>query len=269
MLLNLQGSRVLVTGASSGIGEETAWAFARAGAHVIIVSERESDLNAVACAIQEAGGRATPLVVDLTHPEQVDGLIRRVESRLGPLDVLVNNAGMGMSAPVLDTQLADMRSLFEVNFFALASLCKQALEVMAPRGRGRIINVSSAAGRFGSPTISAYSATKGAVHAYTQSLRLEARVYGIQVSEVLPISVRTRFFENVRGGKYRPAGLVLTAETVAQSIVRAAAARVAKPEILPFPGIRAVFVLNALLPGLLVRLAGRRYANALHIRTKK
>ncbi len=263
MASELKQRCVLVTGASSGIGEETARAFARAGAHVVIVSERAADLEAVALSIRALGGQATPVVVDLTHPEQVEGLIARVESLVGPLDILVNNAGVGMSTSVLDTRLADMRFLFEVNFFALASLCQQALAVMAPREHGRIINVSSAAARFGSPTISAYSATKGAVHAYTQALRLEARIYGIHVSEVLPVSVRTRFFENAVGRKYRPMGVVLTAQAVAESILRCATARVPQPEVLPYRGIRALFVLNALLPGLLVRLAGRRYAQAL------
>src|SRR5207248_8264159 len=117
------------------------------------------------------------------------------------------------------------------NFFALAELCKQALEVMAPRRKGRIINVSSAAGRFGSPTISAYSATKGAVHAFTQALRIEARVHGVYVSEVLPISVQTKFFDNVKGEKYQPTGVVLPPETVAQSILRCATARRPRPEI--------------------------------------
>jgi short-subunit dehydrogenase len=260
--LDLSQRCILITGASSGIGEATARACARQGARVVLVSERESELNAVAESICEAGGKAVPLVVDLSHPEQVEGLIARIEAEVGPLDTLVNNAGVGLQASVLETRSTDMRFLFEVNFFALAELCRQAIAVMIPRRKGRIINVSSAAGRFGSPNISAYSATKGAVHAFTQSLRLEARVHGVFVSEVLPISVRTGFFDNVKTGKYQPQGLVLTPEGVAQDIVRCIAAPRPRPEILPFRGIRLVFVLNALLPGLLVRLAGRRYAHA-------
>src|SRR5581483_5068861 len=103
---------------------------------------------------------------------------------------------------------------------------------------------------------------KGAVHAYTHALRMEARAYGVHVSEVLPISVRTRFFQNVKGEKYRPSGIVLTSEQVADSIVRCAAARHPKAEVLPYRPIRAVFVLDALFPGLLDRFAAQEFAEA-------
>lgn len=262
MSIDLRDRKVLITGASSGIGEAAARAFAAAGAHAAIVSEREAELNAVAEAICATGGRAAAFVADFSKPEQVDGLIARVEQQIGPLDILVNNAGVGMSADILSTPMADMRFLFEVNFFALAALCRQALAAMSPRGHGHIINVSSAAGRFGSPTISAYSATKGAVHAYTQALRIEARVYGVAVTEVLPISVQTPFFDNVRRGRYRPGGVVLTADRVAQSILHCAASAHPRPEVLPYPFLRTAFVLNALLPGLLTRYAGREYARS-------
>ena len=91
---------------------------------------------------------------------------------------------------------------------------------MAQRGSGRIINVSSAAAQFGCASFSAYSASKAALHAYTQALRIEARVNGVSVSEVIPISVRTPFFDNVKGKAYQPLGVVITAEQVANSIIR-------------------------------------------------
>jgi len=255
--------RALITGASSGIGEATAWEFVRQGVTVVLVSEQEKALISVAQSLCAAGGQASAMVVDLAQPEQVVGLIARAESESGPLDILVNNAGIGMSASILETRQSDLRHLFEVNFFALAELSRQALAVMAPRGKGRILNVSSAAGCFGSPTISAYSATKGAVHTFTQALRIEAREYGVLVGEVLPISVQTRFFDSVKGEKYRPQGRVLTAETVARSIVRNALSRRLRAEILPYPALRIVFVLNAMWPDLLARLAHWQYARSL------
>jgi short-subunit dehydrogenase len=253
---------ILITGASSGIGEATARAFAKAGARLVLVSEQEEQLPAVAQSLCEAGGQAAAIVADFSKPEQVEGLVARAEQVMGPLEVLVNNAGVGLGASVLDTKPSDLRFLFEVNFFALANLCRQALAVMAPRGQGRIINVSSAAGRLGGTTIGAYAATKGAVHAYTNALRMEARAYGVHVSEVLPISVRTRFFQNVKGEKYRPSGIVLTSEQVADSIVRCASARHPKAEVLPYRPIRAVFVLDALFPGLLDRFAAKEFAES-------
>lgn len=253
---------ILITGASSGIGEATARRFAQAGARVVLVSEHEESLHAVAQSICEAGGQAAAIVADFSKPEQVEGLIARAEQAMGPLETLINNAGVGLGASVLDTKPSDLRFLFEVNFFALASLCRQALAVMAPRGCGHIINVSSAAGRLGGTTIGAYAATKGAVHTFTNSLRMEARAYGVHVSEALPISVRTHFFQNVKGKKYRPSGIVLTPEQVAESIVRCAASRHPKAEVLPYRPIRAVFVLDALFPGLIDRFTAKEFGKS-------
>src|SRR5579871_1658085 len=259
MALNLKDQRILITGASSGIGEATARLLASAGASVALVSEREAELNAVVQAIGDAGGRALAWVADFSQPEQVEGLVCRVEEQFGPLDALVNNAGVGMRIPVMDMREENLRFLFEVNFFALASLCQQALRAMAPRKQGRIVNVSSATAYFGCANMSAYSAAKGAVHTYTQALRGEALEMGIHVSEILPISVQTPFFDNVKEGKYRPRGVVLTVEAVAKSIVRCLAARNPRPEVLPYLPVRAVFVLNTLLPGILDRLAAKRF----------
>lgn len=260
--MELRGRCILITGASSGIGAEAAQQFAREGARVVIISEQEDDLKAVAQSIREAGGDATPIVADFSRPEQVSGLIARVEREVAPVDVLVNNAGVGLGAAILDTKPSDLRFLFEVNFFALADLCRQALEVMSTRKQGRIINLSSAAGRFGSAGVSAYSATKGAVHTYTQALRVEASVYNVQISEILPISVRTKFFENVKGSKYRPQGVVLTTEQVARSIVRCASAPIMPAEVYPYRLIQLVFAADALLPGFLSRIAGRNFREA-------
>jgi uncharacterized protein len=248
-----------VTGASSGIGEVTAKMFAEQGAAVVVVSEQENDLNRVVEEIRQTGGKAVAIVADFSKPEQVEGLIARAEQEIGPLDVLVNNAGLGLGATILETKPEQLRFLFEVNFFALTSLCRQALEVMTPRRRGHIINVSSATGRFGSPKVSAYSATKGAVHTFTQALRIEASVAGVHVTEVLPISVRTKFFDNVEGEKYKPAGIVLTAETVACSIVRCAQSPRPKAEVLPYRLVSLVFVLDALFPGLIARIAASKF----------
>lgn len=260
MPTRLQNKRILITGASSGIGEAVAREFARQGAEVVVVSERTEELNAVAQSIREAGGRAAVFVVDLSKPAQVQGLIARIEAEVGALDVLVNNAGIGLGATIMETRQDQMRLLFEVNFFALADLCRQALTVMAARRSGRIINISSAAALFGSPTVSAYSATKGAVHAYTMGLRTEASAYGVYVSEVLPVSVQTRFFESVHGEQYRPSGVMLTSEKVARSIVQCAAAARPPAEVQPYYPIRFIFILTALFPTFMAGIAARQHA---------
>lgn len=261
--MDLRNRRVLVTGGSSGIGEATARAFARQGAHVILISDNAVNLASVLESLLATGARVMASVIDLTKAEQIDGLIENLEKQVGPIDTVINNAGVGLGASILDTKLDDMRVVFEINFFALHQLCQQALRHMAPRRAGCIINVTSAAGRFGSPTVAAYSASKGAVHAYTQALRIEASVYNIHVSEVLPISVRTRFFDSVKGEKYMPEGVVLTPEWVADSIVRTACLRNPPAEVLPYRPIRLVFAFDSLFPGVLGKLAGRNYVRSL------
>jgi short-subunit dehydrogenase len=247
---------VMVTGASSGIGEAAARAMARLGATVVITSEREEDLLKAAESInaeaRSAGGKAIPIVVDFSRPDQVADLAERAEALAGPIDTVVNNAGVGMRCLIGERPFDDTRFVFEVNFFALASLCTQFLQRMQERNSGRIINISSAAGQFGCANMSTYSATKGAVHAYTQALRVEARVHGVWVSEVVPISVRTPFFERARGKAYRPLGVVLTPERVAQSIVKCACAAHPAPEVWPYWPIRFAFLANVLAPGLMV-----------------
>ena len=141
MPTRLQNKRILITGASSGIGEAVAREFARQGAEVVVVSERTEELNAVAQSIREAGGRAAVFVVDLSKPAQVQGLIARIEAEVGALDVLVNNAGIGLGATIMETRQDQMRLLFEVNFFALADLCRQALTVMAARRSARTVEM--------------------------------------------------------------------------------------------------------------------------------
>ena len=257
--MDLSNRRVLVTGASSGIGEATARAFAAQGAHVVLVSEQADALAGVRDSICAESGKAHCAVADLTQPTQIAGLWERLEAEIGPIDTLVNNAGVGLGATILDTRLEDIRFVFEVNFFGLHQLCQQALRCMGERNFGYILNVTSAAGRFGSPTVSAYSASKGAVHAYTQALRIEAGAYNVRVSEILPISVRTQFFSSVKGNTYQPGGVVLTPEQVAASIVRAARQKYPPAEVLPYRPVRLVFAIDSLLPGALGRLAGRNY----------
>ena len=213
-LQSMKNRTVLVTGASSGIGEAAALAMAVLGATVVITSEREDDLLKAAQRINDAaaaaGGKALPIVVDFSKPDQVSDLAARAEALAGPIDTVVNNAGVGMRCLIGERPFEDTRFVLEVNFFALASLCTQFLQRMQERKSGRIINISSAAGQFGCANMSTYSASKGAVHAYTQAMRVEARVHNIWVSEVVPISVRTPFFERARGKAYRPLGVVIT-----------------------------------------------------------
>ncbi|MBX3167150.1 MAG: SDR family NAD(P)-dependent oxidoreductase [Candidatus Eremiobacteraeota bacterium] len=206
-------ANALITGASSGIGLSTARRLAQRGHQVLLLSYDEPELLQ---ACSSLGPQAVPVLCDLSMPEQVEGLWLRLEESYGPIDTLINNAGIGLRAEVVDTEMADLRRLFEVNFFAAANLCRQAMACMSRRRRGHILNLTSAAARRSLPCIGAYGASKAALHGLTQSLRLEASGSGVTVSEVLPISVTTPFF--ARAG-YQPRGLTQTPEQVAEQIL--------------------------------------------------
>ena len=173
----------------------------------------------------------------------------RVEEKIGFCDVLVNNAGIGLHKTLEESSEEEFRRVFEVNFFALTSLCRQAIHYMKERGQGHIINISSASARRSLAHMSCYGATKGAVHCFSQAVRSEVAPYGIAVTEILPISVRTDFFD--RAG-YQPKGLVQTPETIAKLIERAIRTREA--ELCSSQLTRLGFVLDVIAPNLAAKL---------------
>lgn len=252
--------RALVTGATAGIGRATAELFARHGIEVGVLSNIAPEIAETVAAIRDAGGRAFPVFADLSRPGAVTGLVARLEAEGGPLDVLVNNAGIGLQADVLDTEEEDLRRLFEVNLFSAFLLSRDALRGMAERGRGHIVNVSSASARRALPGMAVYASTKAAMHALSQALRVEARAAGVRVTEILPMSVRTRFFQdavNRDARPYAPGGWTVSSEVVAERILRAL--RHPAAEVYTSTLSRLVLGLDGLCPSVLdAVLAARR-----------
>jgi short-subunit dehydrogenase len=241
--------RVLVTGATSGIGRAVADRFAKEGYVVGILAEVPEQVERTVDEICARRGCAIPIHCDLSKPEQVRGLIDRLEEEGFPLDILVNNAGIGMQADILETTEADLRLLFEVNFFAMATLSRDALRRMGARGRGHIFNVSSAAARRALPGMSTYACTKAAMHVFSQALRVEGRAAGVYVTELLPMSVRTPFFENARnpsGKAYEVPAFSTTPEFLAERIWRAV--RRPAPEIYTSTLSRLALALDGVNP---------------------
>ncbi|RMG52500.1 MAG: SDR family oxidoreductase [Acidobacteria bacterium] len=249
MAEDLRGKVAIITGASSGIGKETALALAGEGVRVVLAARREPRLREVAEMIDARGGQALIVPTDMSVPHEVERLIRMVVERFQRIDLLINNAGYGLFASIEETTTDDLRRIMEVNFIGAFVAIKAVLPVMRQQGRGHIINVASVAGKRALPYSGAYSATKFALVALSESLRVELAGSGIDVSLVCPAATATEFFqvaENRTGRRVRPVGPVQSAGEVARAIV--GLARRPRPEVITFKPARALVVLNAVSP---------------------
>lgn len=195
--MHVDGRTVIVTGASSGIGRETAREFARRRAHVVLASRSRDKLEALAAELADLPGRRLVVPTDVTDRLAVEALVRRTMEEFDGLDVLVNNAGVGLFAPIAGGSLDNMRHLFDVNFWGAIHCIQAAVPYMRRQGRGHIVNVSSVAGKVAVPYLGAYSATKFALTAVSGALRSELAGTGIHVSTVYPGLTHTSFQENI------------------------------------------------------------------------
>ncbi len=176
---------VLVTGGSSGLGRVIAETFAAAEARVAVAGLEPEAVDATARALVAAGREAIGIVADITRQDQVDSLFPQVVDRFGGLDVLVNNAGRSMRGKVLDTTPEQFRDLMELNFIAMVRCTRAAVPLLLPR-QGHVVNIGSLAAKAASRWVGAYPATKHAVAAFSQQLRLELGPEGLHVLLVCP-----------------------------------------------------------------------------------
>jgi short-subunit dehydrogenase len=248
-----RGRAALVTGASSGIGAATARVFAAAGLRVALCGRRKERLDELAADIAARGGEAAVHAVDVTDSLAVRAMVDAVAARWGRLDVLVNNAGQGLAAPFEQTTADDLRRLMELNVVAVLGATQAALPIMRRQGSGHVVNVSSIAGRRAAPYRAAYSATKFALGALSEALRVELTGTGIAVTLVYPIiTTGTEFHEvEVQKVPWRSMGPVQPAERVARSILRCV--RRPRPEVYPYWPARILAALSVVAPGLVDR----------------
>jgi 3-oxoacyl-[acyl-carrier protein] reductase len=193
-----EGKIAVVTGAGRGIGRAIARAVAGAGGTVVLVARTAAEVDAVAAEILSRGGRAVAIPADVTSEDGVVRLFERVRDELGRLDLLVNNAGVGLFGPVSEIRAEDIDRILAVNVRGAFLCSREALRLMRPRKEGTIINIASVVGFRGYPNQSAYSASKHALMGLTKSLAVEAQPDGIRVSAVLPGGVDTELIRRAR-----------------------------------------------------------------------
>ena len=249
----LKGKVAIVTGASSGIGEATARELASRGAAVVLAARAAEKLEALEREISASGGRVLAVETDVSDRDSVEAMVERTVEAFGSLDILINNAGLGLSGRVAELRAEDLRHVFEVNTVGPLNCIQAALPHMG-RG-GRIINVSSVIGKRSIPKVGGYCATKFALNALSDALRVEIADRGITVTSVYPGTTRTAFRENSRrtGNEkrgWRPRGV--TPEKVAEKI--ADAAEKSPREVYVTLPDRLYIMGTALLPGLTDRM---------------
>ncbi len=181
-------ARWLVTGCSTGFGREIARAALEAG-HSVVVTARKADT--VREFVDEFGNRAVAVALDVTDAGQIAAAISAADDAFGGIDVLVNNAGHGYLSAVEEGEDAEVRKLFDVNYFGAVNMIKAVLPAMRARGSGHIVNISSMTGLVANPPNAYYSSTKFALEAVTEALATEVRPLGIKVTAIEPGAFRT------------------------------------------------------------------------------
>lgn len=199
---NLTGKNALITGAGKGIGRATAIAFAKEGINVGLLGRTAANLEAVAKELEEYGVNVTMATADVADNESVIAAVEHIKSELGPIDILINNAGVGKFGKFLELSPEEFKSIIDINLMGVYYVTRAVLPEMIERETGDIINISSTAGQKGAPVTSAYSASKFGLLGLTESLMLEVRKHNIRVSALTPSTVATdlAFAENLTDG---------------------------------------------------------------------
>jgi short-subunit dehydrogenase len=213
--VELRGAAVVVTGASSGLGEATALRFASAGSRVVLAARRRERLQALAERIRARGGDAVPIACDVTEPEDVAALNAGTIAAFGRCDVLVNNAGIPGGGRFTEVTAERIERVVRVDLLAVLLVTKAFLPTMIERGAGHVVNVASLAGRIATPGSPVYGAAKHGVVAFSEALYHELEPLGIHVTVVNPGFFATEGFPATDV----PPALVMSADRVAATVL--------------------------------------------------
>ena len=260
--MNFSGKVVVITGASSGIGEQSAEEFAKLFAKVILVSRNEEQLQKVATKLAKYQTEIFVYACDVSKKDQVDKMGQAIIGKFGQIDVLVNNAGFAIYNTVEKTKIEEMESQISTNFLGMMYCIKTFLPKMLEQRTGHIVNVASVAGSIGIPKMATYCASKFAMLGFSESLFHELKGTGVGITVVSPIMVRTNFFNHKSFVKMpRYSTFSLSQKTVANSVVRAASSP--RLEIVVPQFVRFAIWIKQTLPYMINPIVGRMFRKSL------
>jgi len=257
---------VLITGASSGIGKQTAIEFAKLGSSIILVARRKNKLEQVENELKQFNVNTLVCACDVSKKDQVEELSKIVLQKFDSIDILVNNAGFAIYGSVSDLSIDEIESQMETNYFGMIYCVKNFLPLMLKKKSGHIVNVASVGASFSVPGVSSYCATKFAMLGFSEGLKHELYGTGVGLTVVSPIMVRTPLFEHPSFTNFSKfsTGVSLSSETVAKTIIKASNS--SRLEIVVPSVARAVIWFKQTFPFLINPIVGRIFRKQL---TKK
>ncbi|MBN6188303.1 SDR family oxidoreductase [Aneurinibacillus sp. BA2021] len=221
-MASIKNKIIVITGASSGIGQATARLAAKEGAIPVLLARSAEALHALAAELKKSAPETSFYPMDVTDNNQIVDTVSAILAKYGRIDIWINNAGYGIFSPFTEASFADIEGMMNVNYFGVVRCTKAVLPHMLAQGSGHIITVASVAGKLATPKSSGYAASKFAVTGFMQSLHEEVKGSGVFVSTVNPGPVQTPFFEQADpDGSYRRSveRFMVTPEAVARAIL--------------------------------------------------
>ena len=261
--MDFKNKVVLITGASSGIGKQTAIEFAKLGSSIILVARRKNKLEQVENELKQFNVNTLVCACDVSKKDQVEELSRIVLQKFDSIDILVNNAGFAIYGSVSDLSIDEIESQMETNYFGMIYCVKNFLPLMLKKKSGHIVNVASVGASFSVPGVSSYCATKFAMLGFSEGLKHELYGTGVGLTVVSPIMVRTPLFEHPSFTNFSKfsTGVSLSSETVAKTIIKASNS--SRLEIVVPSVARAVIWFKQTFPFLINPIVGRIFRKQL------
>jgi short-subunit dehydrogenase len=265
--MNFTDRVILITGASDGIGKRLALDLAARGAVIIGCGRSAERLGALLAELQCTSPRSITIRCDVGSRDEVRAMVAKVLAAYNAIDILINNAGIGMRQPFVEMSVDTIEEIMRTNYFGAVYCTHEVLPSMIARGRGHVVNISSVAGHIGTLNMAAYCASKFAMNGFSESLYHELKPLGIDVSIVCPGPVRTSFNRTfAQTSPKSPTSLVISAESVSQTVIRVIEKK--RFEVITPPSVALICALKRFMPALFRAISYRLFRSHVSPRRK-